>query len=209
MRTCLLMVLSAILLLFLAGPSFAAHAEGGGGDRNIFEGVLDLSIWTLVVFFGLLLVLGKFAWKPMLEGLDKRERDIASAVEEAKKAKDEAVALHQQMTEIRQKANDEARQLVEEARKSAEELAAKRKAQADEDIARDRDRLRREIAVARDQALKEIWGSTVQIGTTIASKIVRRQLNPDDQRGLLDEALGEMKQAVDQRRRADSMGASA
>src|SRR5438067_1343731 len=108
MRTWLLMALSAILLLFLADPCFAAHGEGGG-ERSMFEKALDLSIWTLVVFLVLVFVLSKFAWKPMLEGLDKRERDIASAVEEAKKAKEEAAALHQQMVEIRQKANEEAR----------------------------------------------------------------------------------------------------
>ena len=44
---------------------------------------LDLGIWTMVVFLLLLFVLGKFAWKPMLEGLEQREEAIHAALEEA------------------------------------------------------------------------------------------------------------------------------
>ncbi len=207
MRTCLLMALSAILLLFAADPCFAAHGEGG--ERSMFEKALDLSIWTLFVFLILMFVLTKFAWKPMLQGLDKRERDIAAAVEEAKKAREDATALRQQIAADRQRANDEARQLVEDARKAAEQLAADRKTRADADIAQDRERLRREITVAKDQALKEMWSQSARLATVISSKAIRRQLNADDHRALVDEALNEMNAAMDQRQRVNGTGTSA
>ena len=56
----------------------------------IFKPALDLTIWTVVVFLLLLAVLYRFAWKPLLQGLSKRETDIHSAVEDARKAREEA-----------------------------------------------------------------------------------------------------------------------
>ncbi len=209
MRTWLLMALAAILLLFAADPCFAAHEGGGGGEKGMFDRALDLGIWTLLVFLILLFILSRYAWKPMLEGLTKREHDIAAAVEESKKAREEAAALRQQVADDRQRANDEARSLIDEARKAAEQLAVDRKVRADADIAQDRERLRREITVAKDQALKEMWSQAAQLATVVASKIVRRQLNPDDQRVLVDEALSEMNAAMDQRQRVNGTGTSA
>ncbi len=199
MRVWLLMVLAIFVLLFAADPCLAS--EESEGPRSIFERTLDLGIWTVVVFLVLVFVLGKFAWKPMLEGLDKRERDIALAVEEAKKAKDEATELRRQIESQRQKAADEIRTMMEEARKNAEQLAEERRAREMAEIAAERERLRREIGVARDQALKEISTYAVNLATIISTMAVRRQLSEEDHRRLVDEALAEMNTAIDNRRR--------
>src|SRR5437773_1376298 len=70
-------------------PKKAEHAAAGKaasqGDHpteeksNVFKGILDLTIWTIVVFLLLVLILGKYAWGPMLEGLQKREDAIHAA----------------------------------------------------------------------------------------------------------------------------------
>src|SRR5438067_9652961 len=76
-----------------------AHGPAPKGDDSPFAGethqILDLAIWTVVVFLILLFVLSKFAWKPMLQGLQKREQDIHSAIEEAHKTREEARRLHE------------------------------------------------------------------------------------------------------------------
>src|SRR2546423_14993535 len=99
MRVWLLMGFSVLTLFLAVEPCAAASESAGEGSRNMFERALDLGIWSLVVFAVLFVVLGKYAWGPMLEGLDKRERDIAAAVEEAKKARDEAADLKRQIAE--------------------------------------------------------------------------------------------------------------
>ena len=66
-------------------------------NPNIFKPALDLTIWTIVVFLLLLAVLYRFAWKPMLQGLQKRETDIHSAVEDARKAREEATRLREEV----------------------------------------------------------------------------------------------------------------
>src|SRR5213593_1500709 len=77
------------------GPAASKHSESGEaeGSPGIFAGTLDLAIWTVVVFLLLLWVLSKFAWKPMLEGLQRREESIRAALDEAQRAREEAKTL--------------------------------------------------------------------------------------------------------------------
>src|ERR1700722_13023408 len=103
-RGWLLLGLILVMLALFAAPARAqshdstSHGESKaelqkdveGSESNIFKGFLDLSIWTIVVFLVLFFVLKKWAWGPMLEGLQKREQSIHSAMEEAKAAKEEA-----------------------------------------------------------------------------------------------------------------------
>ena len=110
MRLCWMWI-AILTMAFLASSAANARAEAPEGakaesahgqttDENkepsLFERALDLSIWTIAVFLILLFVLGRYAWKPMLQGLEQREHSIQSAMEEAKKAKEEAQALRNQ-----------------------------------------------------------------------------------------------------------------
>src|SRR5262249_36670921 len=86
---CLLVLLSSFLTLSVPGQVLAA--EGGEHGKSpvdyLFPAAPELAIWTLIVFLLLLFILTKFAWKPMLEALRKREQTIRGAVEEAKVAR--------------------------------------------------------------------------------------------------------------------------
>jgi F-type H+-transporting ATPase subunit b len=204
-------------LLISTNRSWAENAgnaaEGQSGDKekghdqksveqkkeNVFYGWLDLSIWTIVVFLVLLFVLSKYAWKPMLQGLEQREHSIQSAMEEAKKAKEEAQALRTQLAEDAAKAQDKVREVIDQARRDAEKVSADLLAKAKTEIQGERDRFRRDVDTARDQAVKEIWGQAAQLATLISSKAIRRQLTPDDHRRLVDEAIAELDQTSKQR----------
>src|SRR5215472_9352774 len=107
-------IFSLTVALLAAAPAQAAE--------SVFEGSLDLAIWSIVVFLGLLFVLTKYAWKPMLAGLEKREQDIRAAVEESRKAREEAHALHQQLETERVKGAEQVAKMLDDARKSADEL---------------------------------------------------------------------------------------
>jgi len=67
-------------------------------EENIFTGFLDLSIWTIVVFLILFVVLRKYAWGPMMEGLENREKNIRGELESAQKANADAQALRADTT---------------------------------------------------------------------------------------------------------------
>ncbi len=166
---------------------------------NILDLKWDLSLWTLVVFGLLYFVLRKWAWKPMLEGLQKREENIRSAVEEAQRARDEAQRLRDQLQREVDKAHEKVRDILDQARRDAQHMTEEMVAKARAEIQADRDRLRREIETARDQALQDLWNRTAQLATMISAKAIRRQLTPEDHRRLVDEALAELGMNQDSR----------
>src|SRR5262245_62658892 len=188
--------LRAIFLVVLS-PAAAAADE----KPNPFGGFVDLSIWTAVVFLLLLFVLSKTAWPRMLQGLERREKHIAAAVEEAKAARDEAAKLRVEIEMERKKASEQVAEMLADARKSVEQSRAEYMAQARAEIAAERDRFRREVDTARDQTVQEMSKQLAQLAAMISSKAIRRQLTETDHRDLVDEALNEMNQAIADRRR--------
>lgn len=193
-----LWVLVSVLLLAWSAGSVAlgddAHGGGAAKKPNIFEPALDLGIWTVVVFVVLLLVLRKMAWKPMLEGLHKREQSIHGAIEEARRDREEAERLRQQLQAELAKAHEQVSAIIEQGRQTTQRTTEEMIAKARADIQGERDRQRREIEMARDQALQELWNQTAQLATLVSAKTLRRELNPEDQRRLVDEAIVELRQ---------------
>jgi F-type H+-transporting ATPase subunit b len=154
----------------------------------------DVTLWTIVVFVALLFILRKMAWGPMLEGLQKREDSIRSAVEEAKKAREETIRVTAQFQQEMAQKMAEIPKIMDEARRDAELLKEETRAQAGKDIQVERQRLRREIDIAKDQALQELWTQAAQLATLISAKAIGRHLSEDDHRRLVDEALNELSQ---------------
>lgn len=190
-------LLSALTLLAWAAPLVwaAEAAHGEAKDRQIFEWALDLGIWTIVVFLLLVFILKKYAWGPMLEGLQKREENIRAAIDEARAAREEAARLRETIQGERAKISEEARKVAEEARRRGEERVAELEAEARKAIQADRDRLHRELETAKVQVLKETLDYTSNLATLISAKAIQRQISEDDHRRLVDEALAELKQA--------------
>ena len=176
--------------------------EAGEVKHDLFSWAMDLGIWTLVIFLVLLFVLGKFAWKPMMQGLEHRERAIHSALHEAQQARDEASQLRTQFEEQLRAADDRARQLLDEARRAAERTTAEMTADAQKKIQAEYDRQKREMTREYEQAKRDIQTHVAQLATLIAGKVIRRQVNHDDHRQFLDEALAELRQTGDGRRQS-------
>jgi F-type H+-transporting ATPase subunit b len=182
-----------------AGKGSDQHADKK--DINIFEPRFDLGIWTVVVFLGLFFVLKKYAWGPMMEGLQKREERIKGALEEAKKTREETEKIR---AELEKKMNEAAQTIagmMEEARRDANQLLADAKAQGIMEIQAERDRLRREIQTATDQALLENFQKLADLAALISVKATRKHLSAEDHRQLVNEALEQLKAAGEQRRR--------
>jgi F-type H+-transporting ATPase subunit b len=187
-----------------AGGHAAPHAEG---PPDIFKWSIDLTIWTMVVFLLLLLILWRFAWKPILEALQGREKGIADAVEQARKDRDEAAALRQQLQTEMNNVAEKVRAMLEEGRRDVQHQRDEILAAARAEVQTEKERLRREIDTARDQALQDIWNKTVELATALSSTTVRRRLTPEDHRALVDEALNELGPAAAEWRRRGGQSA--
>lgn len=222
MRTELILRLAVALGLLAGAGPFAApafadaqeHATQGGKsagegakkegekhpekDQTAFMGIksYDLAIYTLVVFFLLLFVLGRFAWGPIMQGLQKREDAITQARADAELARGEAQKLLDEVRAQRAAAGQEVAAILTEARRDAAELRETEKAKATADIQKEKESLKREIAMARDTAMKEIYEKAVELAAILSTKAVRRELTADDHRRLIDEALTQLQQNV-------------
>jgi F-type H+-transporting ATPase subunit b len=205
-RKTLGILIGLTLLLVVMFPSIATAEE----QTNPFVPPrFDLTIWTIVIFVLLFLVL-RFvklpgasapAWVMMLQGLQKREQSIHQAINDAKKAREDAEAIRAQHRNELDKAKDEVRAIIEEGRRSAQQVADDLVSKAKSEAQAERDRLRREMDTARSQALRDLTGWAAQLATLISSKALGRQLNLDDHRRLVDESLTDMEKTGDERRK--------
>src|SRR5262245_61636447 len=120
-KTLVPILVLALLAVAVAPPCLAAESEGHAKEAaNPVAPDLVVAIATIVVFAFLLLVLTKTAWKPILSGLKAREEGIRTQIEGAEKANAEAKALLEDHRKKVAAATEEARAIVEEGRKDAE-----------------------------------------------------------------------------------------
>ncbi len=168
------------------------HAFAGSMQANPMEFRADGAIFSLVVFLMLLAVLGIFAWKPISEGLAKREALIAKALEDAKKASETAAATMKEYQSKLEAAHAQATDIVSEARKVAEGTAQRVLAEAQADAARQRERALSEIETAKQAALSEIAGKSTDMAFGLARRVVGRELNQNDHQQLIADALQHM-----------------
>ena len=213
---CLILVAALVAVVLTAGPAVAlpepetgghgpttatpadphAHGEKGGkvdvADKFGLKRY-DLGIYTLIVFGLLVFILGKFAWGPMMRGLDAREAALRKTHDDAEAARAESQkALAEVQTRL-SKAAEEVRAMLEEARRDAQVVKDQMKADAAAEVQAERERIRREIDMARDQALQDIYQQAVQLAALVSTKAVKRELTPADHSRLLDEALADLR----------------
>ncbi|WP_020468563.1 F0F1 ATP synthase subunit B [Zavarzinella formosa] len=156
----------------------------------------DLGIFTLVVFLALMVILGKFAWGPMIEGLDKREAGLLKVHSDADTARAEAQKALAEIQARLAQGHNEVRAMLDEARRDAQAVKDQMKAEASADAQAERERGRKEIEMARDQALQEIYQQAVQLASLVSTKAIKRELTPSDHARLVDEALVDLKQTL-------------
>lgn len=201
-RPAVLFLLAALAVLATVAPALAAnekHGEEGiqtGGLSFLDLHRYDLGIFTLIVFGLLCAILWKFAWPKITEGLDRREKAIAQARDEALAAKKEAEEVRVKLQSEFAQAQEKIRAMMDEARRDAEVLRAKEREAGTKDAATERDRAKKEIDAAKDAALAEIYQRSVQLAGLMASKAIRKQLSVNDQQRLVEESLAELQARV-------------
>src|SRR5438067_5293054 len=148
-----------------------------------------LSFWTALTFLILLVVLGKFAWGPILQMLETRERAIAEAIESAKRERAAAEAASAEMKATLEKAHAEAAELV---RRNQQEVAAAKAelmAQArkeSEDLLK---QARATIEEERRAAVAELRSQVVDLAIEAAGRLLATQMDEKKQRQLVEEYL--------------------
>ena len=183
-----LFTLGVLLSTTLALPIAAqeAHAEGG---LSPFAGNLGNAIWTLGIFLLVVIVLGKFAWGPVLALLQQREEFIHRSLADAKRDRDEAEARLKEYTAKIQASRNEAAEIVEEARRDGERLREDLRSKARSEAERMIQSAERQIQLETSRALEQIRREAVDLSVMIASKIIQKNLTKEDNERLIAEAL--------------------
>lgn len=160
--------------------------------------LLDLSLWSCVVFGLLCLVIGKLGGRPLAEALGNRETAIVRSLHESDRARDEMARIRREQEEKRARSRDEARQAIEEARRDArqtrEEIIQRARIEAD----RIAQRAEREVQLARQKALHELYQFASELSTRIAERIVRTHLTAADHHRLIGEAIEHIGRRVEE-----------
>jgi F-type H+-transporting ATPase subunit b len=160
-------------------------------------GMLDINIiscvWVLIIFVILVLILYKTAWKNVLAGLKAREERIRGDIAAAEAAKAKADASLREFNTQLATAEEKAKTIVAQAALDAEKIAAGIRLRSQQEAEEIKERANEEIEATKRQALSEIYDQAVNLSTSIAEKIIRRNLNPDDQRDLVKQSLDQLQ----------------
>jgi F-type H+-transporting ATPase subunit b len=145
--------------------------------------------WTALTFLSLVFLLKKLAWKPLLKALDEREQRMQEQLQKADDARRDAERKLAEYQAMLDNARNEAQEVINKGRKSAEATKDEivRKAQTDADQMLDR--AKREISLERDKAIGEIKKTAGELSLAIATKIIKKSLNPEDHQDLIHDAV--------------------
>ena len=175
------------------GGTLMAWASEAAGASNSSVNPLsidpDLAWFTLVVFVLLLMVLTKFAWKPLMKGLEQREQTIANMIDEAKRNNEEAAAKLRAYEQKLAEAATEAHEVMLQARRDA--VAAGEKLLEDARAGADRERQRAltDIETAKNAAVQHIADQSANLAFSLARKLIHKELRPEDHAALIRESL--------------------
>lgn len=149
-------------------------------------------IITLVAVFILFLVLRKFLHKPVTDFMQKRQDDIKSDIDEAEALKQEAMNLKADYEEKIEKAKLEGQEIIENSRVRASELEESMLEEAREEAKLIKDRAKKDIEREREKAYEGIKESAGEMAILIASKIMKKDINLENQNTLIDEFIDEV-----------------
>lgn len=177
----------------MTGLVLTAATEGGeeGGSFLVTPGI-GLMIWTLVAFVITMWVLSKFAFPRISQALEERAERVNRNIDESERLRAEADELLTEYRERLKEAREQAEDIVARARKASEaakaEAAADGKAKHDELVAA----ARKDIEAETRRSLEQIRKQVADLTVLATEKVARKSLSPEDQKRLVEEALGEV-----------------
>jgi len=154
---------------------------------------IGLLFWTSIIFIVLLVVLGKFAWKPIITALSEREQSIENALQAAEKAKLEMQELSANNEKMLAEARLERDNMLKEARDAKDAIIAEAKSKASAEAEKLLVAAREAINNEKLAAITELKNQVAGMSIEIAEKIIRHELSNDEkQKSLVNNLLKEV-----------------
>ena len=167
-------------------------AEAEAEEHNPILPEADELIFGSLAFLLVFLVLARYAFPRINQGLRERREKIQRDLERAEAAKQEANAVLSRYQEQLQDARSESNRIIDEARKTAESMRRDLLAKAEDDSRQVVARAQEEIRAERDRAFQELRTQVGELSVELASRVVGEELDRDRQLRLVDDYIDEV-----------------
>jgi len=148
-------------------------------EKLITEFSIGLFFWQTVIFIFLILLLKKFAWKPILDAVNEREEGIKNALLSAEKAKEEMASLQSDNEETLKKARSERDSLLKEAREIKQQLIDEAKSEAKNEAKKIISQAQETIQNEKNAAIVDLKNQVAGLSIDIAEKVLKEKLSDD------------------------------
>jgi F-type H+-transporting ATPase subunit b len=166
-----------------------ALSSEGGSLVDINPGLI---FWTVITFILLLLILKKFAWKPILAALDQREAAIKESIEKAERAKDEAQKILFENQASLAKAEEESKKIVEQGRIYAEKLKDQVIKESKDQAQRILNEASAEIERKKEAAFGELKSQIADLVIQTTEKVLGETVDKNVHKRIVDKYINEM-----------------
>ena len=151
-----------------------------------------LYVWTIIVFLGLLFAANKLFWKPLMEAVRSREDTIRKSLDDARQAKEELARLNVESQRILAEARKQADVILSETRADASRFRDEQKQKAQAEAAGIVRNAEKQIELETARAVQLIRKEAVDLSVAIASKILQRDVTPQDNDRLIEETFRQL-----------------
>tara|TARA_B100001113_G_scaffold62602_1_gene47753 strand:- start:64 stop:561 length:498 start_codon:yes stop_codon:yes gene_type:complete len=163
-------------------------------DKLINEFSFGLFFWQLLIFIGLVFLLKKFAWKPILDSVNERENSIKEALSSADKARQEMEALNEDNKKIIMEARAERESLIKDAKITGSKIVEDAKNEAKVVAEKLISQAQESINSEKKAAIEDLKAQVADVSIKIAEKILRSELKHNDKQSeLIDDLIKDSK----------------
>jgi F-type H+-transporting ATPase subunit b len=153
-----------------------------------------LIFWQLFGFLGLLFILIKFAWKPMLQALEERESSIEHSLKAAEAARNEMATLKADNEKLLNEARIERDTILRKAQEASAKMIEDAKTEAGKQGALMIENAKAVIETEKKAALTEVKNQVAMLTLEVTEKLLRKNLSDDKaQSALVDEFIKDLK----------------
>ena len=151
-----------------------------------------LLFWSVITFLLLLVVLKKVAWGPILSALESREEEIKNALSAAEKAKEEAEKVSSDYEQSMKDAQIKAQKIISDSKTAAEKVKADIEKMAEEKAESMLTNAKEQINAEKENAINDIRDIAIDLSIDIASKVIEKNIDSEENRRLVEEAMNNM-----------------
>ncbi len=183
-----------LVMLCMCLPAFGSETVGEENPPGPFSGAFADSVWTVIAFVVLLLVLWKLVWKPMLAGLNARQEHIEKQISDAEETKKDAAKV---LTDYNAKLEDvehEGKKIIAEYVKKAENQGREIITKAGSEIEAMKLKAETGMERQRNEAQAQLWVQAGEIILKLGQDVLGKTIDEADNQKLIDQAVKRLSQ---------------